>query len=392
MPTKTEQADLLMAMYGRHGECPLVVLAAATPADCFSMAFEAVRLAITYMTPVMLLSDSFLASSAEPWRVVGSRRAARPALRGAARRGRQFAPYRRDPATLARPWVTPGAPGREHRIGGLEKTDVTGMVSYDGANHQRMVELRAQKIEGIARDIPPAEVTGAAEGDLLVVGWGSTYGAIAAAVDELLQAGRSVAHLHLRYLNPFPANLGSILVAVPARPGSGEQQRAPALDAPRPLSWWMPSGFPRWKAGRSVSRRSGDSIESLLGGNDDMKASRIAGCCTDDAQAEDPSAADEEGLPIRPGSQMVPRLRRVRHPLGGAERAAAPGRPAGEDRVRLRHRLLVAVYLLPEHLRDPRHPRPRARHRHGGEMRAARTCRSGSSPGTATASPSAPTT
>ena len=210
LPTKTEQADLLMAMYGRHGEAPLVVLAAATPADCFSMAFEAVRLAVTYMTPVLLLSDSFLASSAEPWRILTPEEM--PDLRAPALLpGASFEPYRRDPETLARRWVAPGTPGLEHRIGGLEKLDVTGTVSYDGANHQRMVELRAEKIEGIARDIPLAEVTGSPEGDLLVVGWGSTFGAIAAAVDDLNHYGCSVGHLHLRYLNPLPSNLATVL-------------------------------------------------------------------------------------------------------------------------------------------------------------------------------------
>jgi 2-oxoglutarate/2-oxoacid ferredoxin oxidoreductase subunit alpha len=210
MPTKTEQADLLMAMYGRHGECPMPVLAAATPADCFRMAFEAVRLATKYMTPVMLLSDSFLSSSAEPWRIVDPEEL--PDLHVPVLSPQEdFAPYRRNPETLARPWVAPGTPGREHRIGGLEKLDVTGTVNYDAANHQRMVDLRAEKVEGIARDIPPAEVTGPETGDLLVVGWGSTYGAIAAAVDELRRGGKQVAHLHLRYLNPLPANLGSIL-------------------------------------------------------------------------------------------------------------------------------------------------------------------------------------
>ena len=174
------------------------------------MAFEAVRLAIKYMTPVMLLSDSFLSSSAEPWRVVAPEEL--PDLRVAELpAAADFAPYRRDPKTLSRPWVAPGTPGREHRIGGLEKMDVTGAVSYDAANHQRMVNLRSQKIAGICHDIPPAEIIGPAEGDLLVIGWGSTYGAIAAAVDELLRQGRSVAHVHLRYLNPFPANLGAIL-------------------------------------------------------------------------------------------------------------------------------------------------------------------------------------
>jgi 2-oxoglutarate ferredoxin oxidoreductase subunit alpha len=210
MPTKTEQADLLAAVYGRHGECPLVVLAAATPADCFPMAFEAVRLAMKYMTPIVLLSDSFLANGAEPWRIVDPDDL--PDLRRNEMAGAgDFSPYRRDAETLSRPWVVPGTPGSEHRIGGLEKEDVTGVVSYDPANHHQMVSLRRQKIEHISGDIPPAKVVGPAAGDLLVVGWGSTYGSIAAAVDALQRAGRPVAHLHLRHLNPFPANLGSIL-------------------------------------------------------------------------------------------------------------------------------------------------------------------------------------
>ena len=234
MPTKTEQADLLMAMYGRHGECPMAVLAAATPADCFSMAFEAVRLAVKYMTPVLLLSDSFLASSAEPWRIVDPDELPDLHCDGIPSKA-DFAPYRRNPETLARPWVSPGTPGLEHRIGGLEKEDVTGAVSYDAANHQKMVLLRAEKIARIARDIPPAKVVGPEEGDLLVVGWGSTYGAIAAATDELRHAGHKVAHLHLRYLNPFPANLGEVLAKYKQHAGSGKQHGAPLLHAPRPL-------------------------------------------------------------------------------------------------------------------------------------------------------------
>jgi 2-oxoglutarate ferredoxin oxidoreductase subunit alpha len=210
MPTKTEQADLLMAMYGRHGECPLVVLAAATSADCFRMAFEAVRLATKYMTPVVLLSDSFLANSAEPWRIIDPDEL--PDLRLEQEHfPEDFAPYRHHPETLARPWVVPGTPNLEHQIGGLEKEDISGAVSYDADNHQHMVSLRAEKIENIARDIPLAEVVGPKAGDLLVIAWGSTYGAVAAAVDEARNAGYQVAHLHLRYLNPFPANLGSVM-------------------------------------------------------------------------------------------------------------------------------------------------------------------------------------
>jgi 2-oxoglutarate/2-oxoacid ferredoxin oxidoreductase subunit alpha len=214
MPTKTEQSDLLMAMHGRHGEAPLAVLAAATPADCFAMAFEAVRLATKYMTPVMVLSDSFLSNGAEPWKIVEPEELPdlhTPELPTT----EQFAPYRRDPKTLARPWISPGTPGYEHRIGGLEKTDVTGAVSYDAVNHQKMTNLRAEKIERIANDIPPATVTGSGQADLLVVSWGSTFGSVAAAVSNLQEAGRSIDHLHLRYINPFPANLGEVLKRYP---------------------------------------------------------------------------------------------------------------------------------------------------------------------------------
>lgn len=210
MPTKTEQADLLMALYGRPGESPAVVLAAATPKDCFHLAFEAVRLATKYMTPVILLSDSFLANSAEPFAVPDPEQL--PTLRvepPASPEG--FAPYRRDPQTLARPWAIPGMRGFEHRIGGLEKEDVTGMVTYDAENHRRMVDLRARKIGQIANDIKPAEVVGAPSGRLLVIGWGSTYGAISAAVSQLVQEGQPVGHLHLRHLNPLPANVGELI-------------------------------------------------------------------------------------------------------------------------------------------------------------------------------------
>jgi 2-oxoglutarate ferredoxin oxidoreductase subunit alpha len=210
MPTKTEQGDLLMANFGRHGESPLVVLALATPADGFYMAFEAVRLATKYMTPVLLLSDSYLANCAEPMLIPDADALPDIAVSSPAAPS-EFAPYRRDPRTLARPWVVPGTRGMEHRIGGLEKEDVTGVVSYDAANHQRMVHLRANKVAGIAADIPLAEVVGEEQGNLLIVGWGSTYGAIAAAVDELRRAGRLVSHLHLRNLNPFPRNLGDVL-------------------------------------------------------------------------------------------------------------------------------------------------------------------------------------
>jgi 2-oxoglutarate ferredoxin oxidoreductase subunit alpha len=210
MPTKTEQADLLQALYGRHGESPVPVLAAATPADCFAMAFEAVRIAVKYMTPVILLSDGYLANGAEPWKLP---RAAD--LREIPVHFRTdptgFFPYLRDPETLARPWAIPGTPGLEHRIGGLEKEHVTGNVSYAPANHEQMIRVRARKIAGVIREIPATRVEGAEEGDLLILGWGGTYGSIAAAVRELTAARHAVGHAHLRYLNPLPPDLGGIL-------------------------------------------------------------------------------------------------------------------------------------------------------------------------------------
>ncbi len=211
MPTKTEQADLNMALYGRHGEAPLVVLAAENPAACFDTAFEAVRLAMRYMTPVIVLSDSFLANSAEALPIPDV--AGLPDLRVASPTAAEgaFAPYRRDATTLARPWAVPGTPGLEHRIGGLEKQEVTGLVTYDSENHRRMVETRARKIAAIADHLPPAEVDGDPEGDLLVVGWGSTYGAMVAAVKQARDEGHRVSHLHLRYLHPLPRGVGEIL-------------------------------------------------------------------------------------------------------------------------------------------------------------------------------------
>jgi 2-oxoglutarate ferredoxin oxidoreductase subunit alpha len=210
MPTKTEQADLLMALDGRPGECPLVVLAATSPGDCFHSAFEAVRLATRYMTPVLMLTDSFLANSAEPMKIPNS--SDLPDLQSPPLPSPEdFSPYGRDRATLARPWVPPGMAGMEHRIGGLEKLEGTGVVSYEAKNHSKMVALRGEKVARIARDISPAEVAGPETGPLLVVGWGSTYGAIAGAVGQLQQEGRRVAHLHLRHLNPLPANTEEVL-------------------------------------------------------------------------------------------------------------------------------------------------------------------------------------
>jgi 2-oxoglutarate ferredoxin oxidoreductase subunit alpha len=212
MPTKTEQADLLMVMFGRNSDSPVPIVAPATPAECFDYAIEAWRLALRYMTPVIYLSDAFLATGAEPWRVPSA--ADLPDISVDSHTDREsFQPYARDPQTLARPWAVPGTPGLEHRIGGLEKADVTGNVSYDPDNHHRMQMLRAAKVAGIAQDIPPLEVHGPEEGELLVLGWGSSYGAIRSAVERLQEEGQSVAHAQLRYLNPFPSNTGDVLRA-----------------------------------------------------------------------------------------------------------------------------------------------------------------------------------
>ena len=212
MPTKNEQSDLLQIMFGRNGDSPLPVVAPATPAECFDLAIEACRLALKYMTPVAYMSDAFLATGSEPWRIPSV--ASLPDIRVPNATDRAtFRPYERDSTTLARPWAVPGTPGLEHRIGGLEKADVTGNVSYDPDNHHRMQMLRAAKVEGIADDIPPLEVFGPDRGDLLILGWGSTYGAIRSAVESLNAEGVSVAHAHLRHLNPFPRNTETVLRA-----------------------------------------------------------------------------------------------------------------------------------------------------------------------------------
>jgi 2-oxoglutarate ferredoxin oxidoreductase subunit alpha len=210
LPTKTEQADLLQAIVGRNGEAPLCVLAASTPADCFETAFEAARIAIKFMTPVICLTDGYLGNGAEPWRIPQVNDLPEIPVRFASD-PKTFQPYARDEKTLARPWAIPGTPGLEHRIGGLEKADITGNISYDPDNHDLMVRKRAEKIERIADDIPEQTVEGDPQGDLLVLGWGSTYGAIRSAVTEARDRGLSVSHAHLRYVNPFPKNLGEIL-------------------------------------------------------------------------------------------------------------------------------------------------------------------------------------
>ncbi len=210
MPTKTEQSDLLQVLFGRNGDSPLPVVAPATPAECFDYAIEAWRIALRYMTPVVYLSDAFLATGSEPWRIPEVADLPGIGVENHTDRA-SFQPYRRDPETLARPWAVPGTPGLEHRIGGLEKADVSGNVSYDPENHHKMQLLRAEKVAGIAKDIPDLQVHGPARGNLLVLGWGSTYGAIRSAVERLQAAGQSVSHAHLRHLNPFPQNTEEVL-------------------------------------------------------------------------------------------------------------------------------------------------------------------------------------
>ncbi len=212
MPTKTEQADLLMALFGRHGEAPLPVIAAQSPADCFWTAIEAMRIAVKWMTPVLMLTDGYLANGSEPFRIPESSDFAKFEVKYQTTPNYadgKYMPYLRDDK-LIRPWAIPGTPGLEHRIGGLEKDSLSGMVSYDGMNHERMVRTRAQKIRNIVEDVPDAEVFGAKSGDVLLVSWGGTFGSVRGAAEELIGQAKKVGHVHLRWLNPLPRNLGEI--------------------------------------------------------------------------------------------------------------------------------------------------------------------------------------
>ena len=225
LPTKTEQADLLQAMFGRNGECPVAIVAPCTPSDCFTMAFEAIRIATRFMTPVFILSDGYIANGAEPWPIpkidqlpkIEIKNPTRPNSDGSGKQHEngsgesgKFLPYKRD-EWLVRPWAVPGTPGLEHRIGGLEKEDVTGNVNYDPLNHEHMIHTRAAKVANIAHTIPDLAPEGPDTGDLLVVGWGGTYGSITTAVQRAQHKGQKVAHAHIRYLNPMPKNIGDVL-------------------------------------------------------------------------------------------------------------------------------------------------------------------------------------
>lgn len=210
MPTKTEQADLLQMFYGRNGESPIPILAARRPTDCFETVYEACRIAVKYRTPVIFLSELYIALGAEPWQIpdVADLPKIEPNFQNNVN---GFEPYTRNADTLARPWAKPGTPGLEHRIGGLEKSDITGNVSYDAENHEKMVSIRAEKVKRIADEIPPTEIFGAQEGDLLVLGWGGTFGTIRTVVENKLEEGHAIGHAHLRHLNPFPSDLGEVL-------------------------------------------------------------------------------------------------------------------------------------------------------------------------------------
>src|ERR687894_2768742 len=210
LPTKTEQADLFQAVWGRNGECPAIVVAPSTPADCFAMAIEAVRLAFKYMTPVFYLSDGYLANGAEPWALPEVQELPRIEVKFHTD-PTTFMPYARDEETLSRPYAIPGTPGLEHRVGGIEKQHLTGNVNYDPENHHFMVRMRQDKVDRAAQDIPAVEVYGDPSGKVLVLGWGSTYGSITSAVEKLRAEGKSVSSAHLRHLNPFPSNLGDVL-------------------------------------------------------------------------------------------------------------------------------------------------------------------------------------
>ncbi|NQT16651.1 MAG: 2-oxoacid:acceptor oxidoreductase subunit alpha, partial [Planctomycetes bacterium] len=210
LPTKTEQSDLLQAAFGRNGESPIPILAAASPADCFDLAIEAFRIAVRHMTPVFMLSDGYLANSAEPWRIPRFEDL-QPIEVSHPSDPQDFLPYSRHETTLARPWAIPGTARMEHRLGGLEKQDQTGIVCYDPENHERMCRLRAEKVQSIADFIPEIQPDGPATGDLLVLSWGGTFGAVSSAVHRVQASGEAVAHVHLRHLNPFPRNLAKTL-------------------------------------------------------------------------------------------------------------------------------------------------------------------------------------
>ncbi len=364
MPTKTEQADLLLAMYGRHGESPLPIVSASTPSECFTAALEAARIAVRYRTPVILLSDTFIANSSEPWPIpdVESLPKIDPAF--ATPNGGDFLPYSRD-EKLARPWAIPGTPGLVHRIGGLERQDGTGNISYDAANHELMTRLRQAKVDGIADDIPALDVddpTGDAQ--LLVLGWGSSLGTITAAVIRARAEGRNVATAHLRHLNPFPANTGEVVRRYAEGPDPGDEHGAARFVDPVEVPGRRPvvlegAGTARSSRKSSNARSRGCSMSDVMQDGDDAQRRGDA------RRRVDP---DEEGLHVGPGAALVPRLRGLRDPVVRPGVHARARHRASQDGVRVRDRLQRPVHLLHGHLRDARDPRTcaGARDRHRG--------------------------
>ncbi len=265
LPTKTEQADLNQAVFGRHGEAPLCVVAASSPADCFDVALEAFRIATEFMTPVVVLTDGYLGNGAEPWRIPDIDSLPRFDIKHPTT-GDQYEPYQRDDR-LARPWALPGTPGLEHRIGGLEKRDITGEVCYEPENHEQMVTLRERKIAGIAETIPDLEVFGEESGELLVVGWGSTCGAITTAVERCRAKGLNVSSIHLRYIEPMPKNLGEVLgrfnqIVVP------ELNRGQLADRLRARFLVDAKGFNKVQGSPLMIAEIESKIEALLNGNE----------------------------------------------------------------------------------------------------------------------------
>ncbi len=264
LPTKTEQADLLQALFGRNSEAPVPVLAPSTPGDCFWIALEASRIAIKYMVPVIILSDGYLANGAEPWKIPTVEELPKIEVKyetdpvG-------FQPYKRNPETLARGWAIPGTPGLEHRIGGIEKQDVTGNINYEPLNHEHMVRTRAEKVAGIAQDIPEIVPEGDASGDLLIVAWGSTNGPITAAMNSQREKGRKIGHVHLRHLNPFPRNLGRCHEALQKNPGPRNEHGPASHDPARQISSRRPK----------LRKNSRQALQAIRNRGQDRRTARL---------------------------------------------------------------------------------------------------------------------
>jgi 2-oxoglutarate ferredoxin oxidoreductase subunit alpha len=352
LPTKTEQADLLQAMFGRNSEAPVPVLAASTPGDCFWVAVEACRIALKYMVPVIVLTDGYLANGAEPWRVPNVDEIPNIPVKFTTD-PTGFQPYKRNPQTLARPWAIPGTPGLEHRIGGIERQDVTGHVSYDPLNHETMVRLRAAKVEAVAQDVPDVVPAGDPDGDLLIVAWGSTYGVVTAALKAARAKGQRIGHVHLRHLNPLPRNLGEVL-------GRYKQVLVPEMNLGQ-LVWMLRAKYlvdaqPYNKIQGQPFKQS--EIEGKDRGTSRLRPRKYFGAKTNDHDSN--ASSYEEGFSDGHGSPVVSRLWRLRHPLRRTDRFCGVGDSSRKARCRIRNRLLEPFPVLREYVRLSLHSRPRA--------------------------------